>query len=139
MEVNKEKIPCILQFFFDKGKTANQVAEIVNGVYGADTLTAHYVQFWFRLFRSGIFYVKIAPRTGKPVIENADKITEIIEVDRYDQTLNSDLYCQQLNCLKLATDQKRSELANRRGFVFHQDNATPHTSVVTRQKLWELN
>ncbi|GFV88625.1 mariner Mos1 transposase [Trichonephila clavipes] len=55
------------------------------------------------------------------------------------QTLNSDLYCQQLDSLKQATDQKRPELANKRGFVFHQDNATPHTSVVTRQKLWELS
>ncbi|GFX92476.1 hypothetical protein TNCV_1707521 [Trichonephila clavipes] len=36
------------------------------------------------------------------------------------------------------TDQKRPELASRRGVVFHQDNATPHTFVVTRQTLWEL-
>ncbi|GFU19770.1 histone-lysine N-methyltransferase SETMAR [Trichonephila clavipes] len=56
----------------------------------------------------------------------------------YDQTLNSDLYCQQLDRLKLAIDQKRPELANRRGVVFHQDNARPHTSVVTRQKIWEF-
>ncbi|GFT95597.1 mariner transposase [Trichonephila clavipes] len=53
------------------------------------------------------------------------------------QTLNSDLYCQQLDRLKLVTDQKPPELVNRRGVVFHQDNARPHTSVVTRQKLWE--
>ncbi|GFU53166.1 histone-lysine N-methyltransferase SETMAR [Trichonephila clavipes] len=56
----------------------------------------------------------------------------------YGQTLNSDLYCQQLDRLKLAIDQKRPELANRKGVVFHQDNARPYTSVVTRQKLWEL-
>ncbi|GFX20639.1 histone-lysine N-methyltransferase SETMAR [Trichonephila clavipes] len=62
MEVNKEKIRYILQFFFDKNENTSQVAEIVNGVYGADTVTAHYVQFWFRRFRSGIFDVKVAPR-----------------------------------------------------------------------------
>ncbi|GFY11827.1 mariner Mos1 transposase [Trichonephila clavipes] len=56
----------------------------------------------------------------------------------YGQTLNSDIYCQQLDCLKLAIVQKRPELANRRGVAFHQDNARPPTSVVTRQKLWEL-
>ncbi|GFX26463.1 mariner transposase [Trichonephila clavipes] len=56
----------------------------------------------------------------------------------YGQTLNSDIYCQRLDCLKLAIDQKRPELANRRDVVFHQDNARPHTSVVTRQNLWEL-
>ncbi|GFU27272.1 putative DD34D transposase [Trichonephila clavipes] len=57
----------------------------------------------------------------------------------YGQTLNSDIYCQQLDHWKqLAIDQKRSELAKRRSVVFHQNNARPHTSVVTHQKLWEL-
>ncbi|GFX22695.1 histone-lysine N-methyltransferase SETMAR [Trichonephila clavipes] len=83
MEVNKEKIRYILHFFFDKGKNASQVAEIVNDAYGADTVTANYVQFWFRPFRSSIFDVKDAHRTGRPVVENVDKITEVIEVDRH--------------------------------------------------------
>ncbi|GFX91540.1 histone-lysine N-methyltransferase SETMAR [Trichonephila clavipes] len=82
LEVNKEKIRLFLQFFFDKVENANQVAEIAHGVYGADTVITNYVQFWFRRFRSGIFDVKYAPSTGRPVIENVDKITEIIEVDR---------------------------------------------------------
>jgi len=56
----------------------------------------------------------------------------------YGQTLNSDLYCQQLDRLKETIAQKRPALANRRGIVFHQDNARPHTSIVTHQKLWEL-
>ncbi|GFX36156.1 putative DD34D transposase [Trichonephila clavipes] len=55
------------------------------------------------------------------------------------QTLNSDIYCQQLDHLKLVTDQKRPELANRRGVVFNQENARPHTSVVTPQKLWDYD
>ncbi|GFW72091.1 histone-lysine N-methyltransferase SETMAR [Trichonephila clavipes] len=83
MEVNKEKIRYILQFFVDKDENASQVAEIANGVYGADTVTANYVQFWFRQFHSVIFDVKDAPRTGRPVVENLDKITEIIEVDQH--------------------------------------------------------
>ncbi|GFU78492.1 histone-lysine N-methyltransferase SETMAR [Trichonephila clavipes] len=83
MEVNKEKIRYSLQFFFDKSKIAGQGAEFVHGVYGADTVTANYVQFWFRRFRSGIFDVKDAPCTGRSVIENVDKITKIIEVDRH--------------------------------------------------------
>ncbi|GFU53802.1 histone-lysine N-methyltransferase SETMAR [Trichonephila clavipes] len=65
------------------GENASQVAEIVNGVFGTDAVTANYVQFWFRRFRSGIFDVKDAPRTGKPVVKNVDKIIEIIEVDRH--------------------------------------------------------
>ncbi|GFW48645.1 hypothetical protein TNCV_4242261 [Trichonephila clavipes] len=40
-EVNKEKIRYMLQFFFDNGENASQVAEIVNGVYGVDTVTAN--------------------------------------------------------------------------------------------------
>ncbi|GFV58369.1 histone-lysine N-methyltransferase SETMAR [Trichonephila clavipes] len=80
MEVNKEKIRFYLQFFFDEGENASQVAEIANGVYGADTVTANYMQFWFRRFRSGNFDVKEMQR---PVVENVDKITEIIKVDRY--------------------------------------------------------
>ncbi|GFU70665.1 mariner transposase [Trichonephila clavipes] len=98
MEVNKEKIQYILQFFFDKDENASQSAEIVNGVYGADT--------------------RFLP---------------------YGQTLISDLYCQQLDRLKLEINQKHPELANRRGVVFHQDNARTHTSLVTCQKLWELD
>ncbi|GFW41500.1 histone-lysine N-methyltransferase SETMAR [Trichonephila clavipes] len=83
MEVNKEKIRYILQFFFDKGENVNQAAEILHGVYGADAVTASYVQFWFRRFRSGIFDVKDATRTDRPVVENVDKIIKIIEVDRH--------------------------------------------------------
>ncbi|GFV60891.1 histone-lysine N-methyltransferase SETMAR [Trichonephila clavipes] len=200
MEVTKEKIRYILQFFLDKGENASQAAEIVNGVYGVHNY---------------------ASRTGRPVVENVDKIKEIIEVDQYvssrsiTQELNidhktvlnplckvgfkkkldvwvphqltpelmmdqisiyetlakrneidpflkrmvtwdkkwvtydnivrkrswskRDLYCQQLERLKLVINQKRSDWANRRGAVFHQDNARQHTSVVTRQKLWELS
>ncbi|GFU59346.1 mariner Mos1 transposase [Trichonephila clavipes] len=55
------------------------------------------------------------------------------------QTLNSDIYCQQLDRLKLVTDKKRPALANRRGVVFHPDNARPHMSVVIHLKLWELD
>ncbi|GFV03213.1 hypothetical protein TNCV_4018101 [Trichonephila clavipes] len=42
------------------------------------------------------------------------------------------------NASQVAIDQKWSELANRRDVVFHQDKARPHTSELTRQKLWEL-
>ncbi|GFX38400.1 histone-lysine N-methyltransferase SETMAR [Trichonephila clavipes] len=48
----------------------------------------------------------------------------------YGQTLNSDPYCQQLDRLKLAIDQNWP--------TEEVDNARPHTSVVTPQKLWEL-
>ncbi|GFU42829.1 histone-lysine N-methyltransferase SETMAR [Trichonephila clavipes] len=83
MEANKEKVRFFLQFFFDKGENASQVGEIANGVCGADTVTANYVQFRFCRFRLGIFDVKDITLTGRPVLENFDKITEIIEVDQH--------------------------------------------------------
>ena len=54
------------------------------------------------------------------------------------QTLNLDLYCQQLYRLNTALMQKRPSLINRGRIVFHQDSARPHASLVTRQKLREL-
>ena len=36
-------------------------------------------------------------------------------------------------------EEKRPELANRKGVIFHQDNVRPHTSLVTRKKLLELD
>ncbi|GFY10306.1 histone-lysine N-methyltransferase SETMAR [Trichonephila clavipes] len=77
MEVNKENS---VHFTFDKGENASQAGEIVNGV---DTVTANYVQFCFRRFRLGIFDVKDALGTGRFLVKNVDKITEIMEVDRH--------------------------------------------------------
>ncbi|GFV53547.1 histone-lysine N-methyltransferase SETMAR [Trichonephila clavipes] len=88
MEVNKEKIRYILQFFYDKGKNARQVAKLVHGVYYADTVTDNCAQLCFRRFRSGIFDVKDAPCTDRPVVENADKITEIFKVVRHFSSRN---------------------------------------------------
>ncbi|CAK9826900.1 Histone-lysine N-methyltransferase SETMAR [Anthophora retusa] len=53
-------------------------------------------------------------------------------------TINSEVYCHQLDKLNDALQQKRPELINRKGVVFHQDNARPHTSLITRQKLLQL-
>ncbi len=60
------------------------------------------------------------------------------EVLQPGQTIDSNLYCQQLTRLQQAIQKKRPELINRKGVVFHHDNARPHTSLMTRQKLKEL-
>ena len=49
------------------------------------------------------------------------------------------LYIEQLRKLNNAVEEKRAELTNRKGFLFHHDNARLHTSLVTRQKLLELD
>ena len=54
------------------------------------------------------------------------------------QMVDSVLYCQQLIRLQGEIQKKRPELVNRKGVVFHYDNARPLTSLMTRQKLSEL-
>ena len=54
------------------------------------------------------------------------------------QTINSNVYCRQLMKLDKEIKEKRPELSTRKGVIFHQDNARPHTSLVTRNKLLEL-
>ncbi|KAG6798339.1 Ammar1 transposase [Apis mellifera caucasica] len=54
------------------------------------------------------------------------------------RTINSVVYIEQLTKLNNAVEEKRLELTNRKGVVFHHDNARPHISLVTRQKLLEL-
>ncbi|XP_054742495.1 histone-lysine N-methyltransferase SETMAR-like [Anastrepha obliqua] len=66
------------------------------------------------------------------------KCVVYFELLQRNQTINSDVYCQQLDKLNTAINEKRSELSNRKGVIFHQDNARPHTSLVTRPKLREL-
>ena len=40
--------------------------------------------------------------------------------------------------MKAALDEKHPELVNRKCILFHQDNARPHVSLMTRQKLLQL-
>lgn len=54
------------------------------------------------------------------------------------QAINSLKYCSQLEQLKAAIDEKRPSLANRKGIILQHDNARPHVSFVTQQKIAEL-
>ncbi|GFU97984.1 histone-lysine N-methyltransferase SETMAR [Trichonephila clavipes] len=55
-----------------------------NKIPAADAFrSTNYVEASFRRFRSGTFDAKDAPRTGRPLVKNVDKIPEIIEVDRH--------------------------------------------------------
>ena len=48
------------------------------------------------------------------------------------------MHCRQLDELSNAIRKIRPELTNREGVVFRRDNARPHTSLETRQKLLQL-
>ena len=54
------------------------------------------------------------------------------------RTINSDVYCRQLNKLNAAIKEKRPELINCKDVIFYYDKITPHTSLATRQKLFRL-
>ena len=54
------------------------------------------------------------------------------------EPINSSKYCSQLDQLKAALNEKHPELVNRKRIIFHQDNARPHVSLMTRQKLLHL-
>ncbi|CAD7004304.1 unnamed protein product [Ceratitis capitata] len=47
------------------------------------------------------------------------------------ETITANKYCQQLVELKKAIDEKRPILANRKGVLFHYDNARPHVAKPT--------
>ncbi|XP_026825471.1 histone-lysine N-methyltransferase SETMAR-like [Ooceraea biroi] len=55
------------------------------------------------------------------------------------QTINTDLYCQQLERVQTKLKELRPQLVNRKGILFHQDNARPHVSALTLRKIGELN
>lgn len=60
------------------------------------------------------------------------------EVLDYGQTVDSNYYCQQLDRLADALLHTRSALVNRQGVILLHDNAKPHTSKVTQQKIRKL-
>ncbi|GFX26542.1 histone-lysine N-methyltransferase SETMAR [Trichonephila clavipes] len=64
------------------------------------------------------------------------------ELLKQGETINANLYCNHLDKLNAAIEEKRPALASRKGIVFHHDNARPHTAMVTQQKLnalgWEV-
>ncbi|GFW33994.1 uncharacterized protein TNCV_286781 [Trichonephila clavipes] len=108
-----------------KGKNVVQTRKKLTDVYGEGVLTVRQCQNWFAKFRSGNFDVEDPPRSGRSLLPD-------------NTTINSEVYCHQLDKLNDALQQKRSELINRKGVVFQKYNARPHTSLVTRQKLLQL-
>jgi histone-lysine N-methyltransferase SETMAR len=54
------------------------------------------------------------------------------------QTINSEVYCRQLDQLNQSLKSKRPALVNRKGVILHHDNVRPHVSKMTQQKIREL-
>ncbi|GFS77055.1 histone-lysine N-methyltransferase SETMAR [Trichonephila clavipes] len=164
MESDKQHFRQILLFYYRKGKNAVQARKKLTDVYGEGVLTVRQCQNWFAKFRSDNFDVEDAPQrnlchridacdsllkrhenypflkriiTGDEKGHGAKKMNRLKPFPKQIFTKKK-VYCHQLDKLNDALQQKRSELINRKGVVFHQDNARPHTSLVTRQKLLQL-
>lgn len=54
------------------------------------------------------------------------------------ERINGEFYCHQLDRFHAALKQKRPHLANRGDLYYHQDNARPHTALITTQKFKSL-
>ncbi|GFU38863.1 hypothetical protein NPIL_161421 [Nephila pilipes] len=80
------------------------------------------MQFWFRQFRSSILDVKDAPCTDWPIVENVDKITEIIEVHSH---VNSRSITQELK-IDHKTVLNNSHKTSIRSSMFHTDLHKKH-------------
>lgn len=81
-----EEIRYVMLYYYKKGKNAAKTCRKICTVYGEDAVSERRTQEWFARFRSGNFDVKDARRSGRPIVENADKIMELIEVDRHVST-----------------------------------------------------
>jgi histone-lysine N-methyltransferase SETMAR len=64
---------------------------------------------------------------------------DLYELLRPNKTINSEVYCQQLDRLNECLKEKRPHLVNRKAVVFHQDNAHPHVSEMTQKKIKDIN
>ncbi|EGI59943.1 Histone-lysine N-methyltransferase SETMAR [Acromyrmex echinatior] len=87
MEINKEKIHYILQYYYDIGKNAAQTYEKICAIYGEDTLSKSAAWKWFTRFRTENFDVKDEPRSGRPITEKSDEIMEKVERDKHVSTV----------------------------------------------------
>lgn len=63
MNISKEQICHILQFYFDKEEHPRQATENVNRVNGCDTVPANHSLVQFHPFRSAKFDVEDVPRS----------------------------------------------------------------------------
>jgi len=56
---------------------------------------------------------------------------ELLDIN---QTITANVYCQQLQRLNKVLLQKRSPLANQKGFILVHDNGRPRVAKLTQQK-----
>ena len=66
-------------YYFKKGKNTTEMQKKICAVYGEGAVTDRTCQKWFAKFRAGDFSLDVAPRSGRPVEGDSDKIETLIE------------------------------------------------------------
>ena len=147
-EVDKTHIRHCLLYEFDQGSSARAACHKIREIYGSNGLGETQCKIWFDRFRNGDRSLQDLPKSGRPSVVDNEVLRQLIESDPkgivywevldYGQTVDSIVYCQQLDRLAEALKRNRPELVNRKGVILLHDNARPHTSRVTQQKIREL-
>ena len=140
MEIPDGHFRHILLHYFQKSKNAVQARKKLYDVYGEKSLTERQCHYWFYRFRSGDSDLKDAPRSGRPTEVDDDKVKAMIENNRHSTTRE---IAEKLNISHTCVERHLKQL----GYVnkldiqssAYQDNARPHTSLVTRKKLLKLD
>ncbi|GFW45188.1 histone-lysine N-methyltransferase SETMAR [Trichonephila clavipes] len=132
----------------------------------ARKMTVRQCQNWFAKFRFNNFDVEDAPCSGRSVEADKDAIKALVDANRRIRTQRS--LCRHIEVCDLLLKRHEKDpflkriitgdekghgakkmnrlkpfpkpifTKKRKGVVFHQDNARPHTSLVSRQKLLQL-
>uniref|UniRef100_A0A914HSH7 Mos1 transposase HTH domain-containing protein n=1 Tax=Globodera rostochiensis TaxID=31243 RepID=A0A914HSH7_GLORO len=135
----------LLLFEFNKGTKASEAAQNICAVYGEDAIAERTARKWFVRFREGVFDLKNTPHTGRRSAFDEERLKSVwwdmegvvhYEMLGRNETVNAELYCQQLRRLDQALQQKRPNRAHR--VILQHDNARPHTANMTKMALQEL-
>ena len=86
-------------------------------------------------FQLAIFKLRLYPMKLLLFIWWEWKDVVYYELLPQNESINSAKYCNQLNELKAAIAEKRPELANWRGVVFHHENIKSHIALAVRKNL----
>lgn len=81
MDNQNEHYRHIMLFYFKEGKNAKESCKKICAVYGEDVIKERVCQKWFARFRRGDFLVQDAPRRGRPVEVDDDKVKVLVDTN----------------------------------------------------------